>query len=577
MALDGIFLYSIVYELKNKILNSRVDKITQPEKDEIVLNLRSDRVNYRLLLSASSVYPKLHLTDVNKVNPLTPPMFCMVLRKYLTGAKLIKISQVGADRIVIIDFESTDELGFNSVYSLVIEIMGRHSNITLIRERDRIVVDSIKHITPDINSYRSLYPGIKYIFPPESKKLSPFDFSKEELHEYINTNFIEFDKSLFSKTFSGVSTQFSKEMYYRLSSRNIAVAAENISEIYLNVHSTFSKLKNYDFHFASYIDNNIVKEFYCDKLESLNNLGEEIYDSPSKLLEDYYYKKDKADRLTAKSADLHKIITTNIDRCSKKILLLKNVIEEAKDKDQLKLYGELLTSSIYNIKKGDKVANILNYYSEDGEYIDIPLDENKTPSENIQSYFKKYSKHKKSEEMAILQLKSAEEEMDYLQSVITNIKNVENYNEIEEIRRELVDTGYIKFKKENKKKIQTSKPMHFVSSDGLDIYIGKNNIQNDYLTLKFAEKQDIWLHAKNIPGSHVIIKHTKILPERTLEEAAILAAYYSKSKDDSKVPVDYTEVKNVKKPSGAKPGMVIYYTNKTIYVTPEELNLKRIQ
>lgn len=577
MALDGIFLYSIVHELNNKILNSRVDKITQPEKDEVILNLRSDRVSYKLLLSASSVYPKLHLSDMAKVNPLAPPMFCMVLRKYLTGARLIKISQVSVDRIAIIDFESTDELGFNSIYSLIIEIMGRHSNITLIRQRDGVVVDSIKHITPDINSYRSLFPGVKYIFPPESQKLNPLEFSKEEFESYINTNFIEFDKTMFSKTFSGVSTQFSKEIYYRLNFRSIPLEASNINDIYLNLHSIFNKFKTHDFHFASYLDNNTVKDFYCDRLESLNSLEEDIYDSPSKLLEDYYFKKDTADRLNARSSDLQRIISTNIDRCNKKINLFNNVIAESKDKEELKLFGELLTSSIYSIKKGDKVANVLNYYSENGEYIDVPLNEYKTPSENIQSYFKKYSKHKKSEEMAILQLKGAEEEMSYLQSVMTNIKNVENYNEIEEIRRELVETGYIRFKKENKKKVQNSKPLHFISSDGIDIYVGKNNIQNDFLTLKFAEKQDIWLHTKEIPGSHVIIKKVKNMPEKTLEEAAILAAFYSKAKDSTKVPVDYTEVKNVKKPSGAKPGMVIYYTNKTLYVTPNELNLKRIK
>ncbi|MCM8711022.1 NFACT family protein [Clostridium sp. SYSU_GA19001] len=576
MPLDGIYIYSLVDELNKKLVGSRVDKISQPEKDEIILGLRGDRVNFKLLISANSSYPKMHLTDITKPNPIKAPMFCMVLRKYLNGAKILSINQITTDRIVIIDFESSDELGFNSIYSLIVEIMGRHSNITLVRKRNNLVVDCIKHITPDMNSYRSLYPGISYVFPPDSCKLNPFNFSYEDFCDFITSNSIKFESNIFSKLFTGISTQLSKSIVLLLKERNIEFNLSSLDKTYDCINNVFKVLKSNKFNFISYIDENTVKDFYCIELHQFENLPKKSYSSPSALLEDFYYEKDKSERLNTKSADLQKIINNNLDRCYKKLEILNKSLKECTEKDLFKIYGELLTANIYNIKKGDKKIKVLNYYSQDEEYIYINLDENKTPSENIQSFFKKYNKLKKTEEMALIQIEATEQEALYLQSVLSNIKNAESYDEIEEIKRELIETGYIKFKKEHKKNVKTSKPLHFISSDNIDIYVGKNNIQNDFLTLKFADRNDIWLHTKNIPGSHVIIKSNGNIPQSTLKEAAILAAYYSNAKNSSNVPVDYTAVKNVKKPSGAKPGMVIYYTNKTLYVTPYDLKLKKI-
>lgn len=577
MPLDGIYIHSILDELKNKLIGCRVDKISQPEKDEIILSLRGAKVNYKLLISSNPTYPKIHLTNFSKPNPLKAPMFCMVLRKYLGSAKIINIEQVSTDRIILIDLEGSDELGFNSVYSLIVEIMGRHSNITLIRKRDNVVVDSIKHITSEVNSYRSLYPGVEYVFPPESLKLNPFIFSCEELENFIENNHIKFESNIFSKTFTGVSSQFSKSLWEFLRINNVEPDCSSLKEIYKLVNNIFLKLKNCEFSFISYASGNAVKDFYCTYLYQFKDLTEKKYTSSSELIEDFYYEKDKSERLNTKSADLQKIINNNLDRCHKKLNILRNTLLESEEMEQYRIYGELLTSNIYNIKKGDKVIRVLNYYSPEEEYIHIPIDENKTPSQNIQSFYKKYNKLKKSAEMAQIQIKSTEEEIKYLESVMVNIKNAESYEEIEEIKRELMDTGYIKYKKENKKNTKPSKPYHFVSSDGFHIYVGKNNTQNDYLTLKFAGKTDLWLHTKNIPGSHVIIKSAgNNIPNSTLEEAAVLAAYYSSGKSSSNVPVDYTLVKNIKKPSGAKPGMVIYYTNKTLYVTPYDLNLKKL-
>lgn len=576
MALDGIFMHSIVEELKKYLLNGRIDKVNQPEKDEIILSIKNERKNYKLLISASSVYPKIHLTKISKVNPMQPPMFCMVLRKHINTGKIINIRQLDTDRVVFIDFEASDELGFNSIYTLVVEIMGRHSNITLVRQRDTMIMDSIKHITPEINSVRSLYPGIKYIFPPNSTKLSPFDYTKENFKTFISNNHIKLDKNFFSKVFTGVSSQFSKEMNYHFANNNIDFSFENLDQIYEFSKQIFTKIKNNEFYFASYSLNGLVKDFYFQKLTYLKEYDEKLFSSPSELVEDYYSEKDKADRLNNKSSDLQKLLNINLERCYKKADILENALKDCANKDIYKVYGELLTANIYNFKKGDTSVKLQNYYTENWDYVDIKLDENKTPSENIQYYFKKYTKAKKTEEAAKIQMDMTSEEIGYLQSVLTNIKNAEDYESIEEIKRELMETGYIKFKKQSNKKTKISKPMKFLSSDGIEIYVGKNNFQNDYLTLKFADKRDIWMHTKNIPGSHVIVKNFGNIPDRTLEEAAIIAAFYSKAKDSTKVPVDYTEVKQVHKPNGSKPGMVIYHTNKTIYVDPQKLDLEQL-
>ncbi|KYH35672.1 hypothetical protein CLTEP_00650 [Clostridium tepidiprofundi DSM 19306] len=577
MALDGIFLFSIIDEISPIMIDSKIEKINQPEKDEINIVFKKARKKYKLLISASSNYPRIHFTEITKKNPLSPPIFCMVLRKYLNNSKVISLEQINGDRIVKINFESTDELGFNSIYSLIIEIMGRHSNITLIRERDNIIMDSIKHLTSDINSYRNLYPGIKYIYPPKSNKLNPFDFSYDELVSFYRQNKIEFDDKIFVNIFTGISKKLSNELFYRLMNNGYTLDNISLEDLYNYSQQVFSNIHSKKFDFNIYSKKNNIVDFHCIELTILQNMTKKSYSSPSILLEDFYYKKDKADRINSKSSYLQKLVNNNIERCKKKIDILNKTLHDCKNKDKFRLYGELLTSNIYQIQKGMKEINVLNYYSENGEYINIKLAENKSPSENIQKYYKKYNKLKKSEEMSKLQLELANNELEYLESVLTNIKNCENADGLDEIRLELVNSKYLKHKKKNSKKNNLSKPLHFKSSDGNDIYVGKNNIQNDYLTLKFAGKHDIWMHTKNIPGSHVIIKNSNDISEKTLEEGANLAAYYSKAKNSTKIPVDYTEIKNVKKPNGAKPGMVIYYSNQTIYVDPKIPNIEQIK
>ncbi len=574
MALDGIYLNSLMKSLENTLLGSKIDKINQPEKDEIILTIRKDRKNLKLLISSSPRFARIHLTNTVKENPIKAPMYLMVLRKYILGGRIIKVTQKDSDRIIILEIENRDELGFDSVYSLIVEIMGRHSNITLVRNRDNKVMESIKHITPDINSYRVLYPGVNYIFPPKSEKLNPFNCTYEEFNNYISTKSIVFDDKFYSSCFTGVSRLLSQDLYYILSQK---IASPTRIEIYNNFKELIDNLdENISFKIYT-TKTGLIKDFYSLDLPFLEKDYNSInYDDPNKLMDDFYSKKDKQDRLQNKSTDLQKLIHTNIERCRKKSNILNETLKECEEKEDLRIKGDLLTSFIYTIKKGDSECTLLNFYNEnEEEYMTIKLDSNKTPSENVQKYYKKYNKLKVSEEYAQMQLSKNEAEIKYLNSVLTNILNAETYDEIDEIKNELVETGYIKFKKhsKNSKKSKTSKPHHFVSSDNIDIYVGKNNIQNDYLSLKFANKNYLWLHAKDIPGSHVIVCAFDV-PNSTLEEAAIIAGYYSKGKNSSKLSIDYTKVKELKKPNGAKPGMVIYHTNKTIVINPNDFSEK---
>lgn len=571
MALDGIYLYSLVNNLKNSIIDSKINKINQPEKDEIILTIRKDRKNIKLLISSSPKFARIHLTNNVKQNPIVAPMYLMVLRKYILGGRIIDLIQKDNDRILIMKIENRDELGFDSTYSLIIEIMGRHSNITLVRDRDNKIMESIKHITPNINSYRVLYPGVEYVYPPISNKLDPFSCTYENLNSFITNNSIALDKDFYFNCFTGISKLLSNELYYSITKEHSSPTRNEIYENLKNFTNNISENPS----FTIFSDNEgYLKDYYCTHLSySYANYKTTNYDDPNILMDTFYSKKDKQDRLQNKSTDLQRLINTNIDRCNKKSNILKETLKECEKKDDYKIKGDLLTSYIYSIKKGDNECSLLNFYNEnEEEYIKISLDKTKTPSENIQRYYKKYNKLKASEEHAILELEKNNNEVEYLNSVLTNILNVESYDEIDEIKNELIETGYIRYKKKDKqKKAKISKPHHFTSSDNIDIYVGKNNIQNDYLSLKFANKNFLWLHAKDIPGSHVIVCAFDV-PDKTLEEAAIIAGFYSKGKNNNKLSVDYTKVKELKKPNGSKPGMVIYHKNNTIVINPNDFN-----
>ena len=583
MAFDGITVSAIKAEIEDKILGGRIDKVYQPEKDEIILGIRSMGQAYKLLLTSNASNPKFHFTQTNPSNPMTPPLFCMVMRKHLQSGKIIKIEQPDFDRILNIYVESLNELGDYSVKKLVLEIMGRHSNIILTDENNTIL-DCIKHIGHDTSSVREVLPGREYTLPPSQGKINTLELDNNNFNEVLENNPSFEIQSVIYKNYTGISPIAASEICYR-ANVNGSTPVEALTDIQKEI--VFNKLAELveDIKANRFYPESITNEkgktidFSPIEMTQFNGLEIKKYTSISELIESFYANRDFAYRIGQKTQDLRKLITQNIERCIRKKDIQMQTLRSIKNRDELRLKGELLTANIYSIKKGMTTVELPNYYSENQELVAIELDSNKTPSENAQKYYKAYNKAKRTFEALKDQIKSNDEELAYLESVLTSVNNCTDEQDVKEIRRELREEGYVKKVKNQKDKSKKhSVPLHFISQDGFDIYVGKNNIQNDELTLKFARPRDIWMHTKNIPGSHVIIvANGQTIPDTTLNEGAMLSAFYSKAKNSSKVPVDYTEKKNVKKPNGSKPGFVIYETNKTAYITTSEEEIKKIR
>lgn len=583
MAFDGITVSAIKAEIEDKILGGRIDKVYQPEKDEIILGIRSMGQAYKLLLTSNASNPKFHFTQTNPSNPMTPPLFCMVMRKHLQSGKIIKIEQPDFDRILNIYVESLNELGDYSVKKLVLEIMGRHSNIILTDENNTIL-DCIKHIGHDTSSVREVLPGREYTLPPSQGKINTLELDNNDFNEVLENNPSFEIQSVIYKNYTGISPIAASEICYR-ANVNGSTPVEALTDIQKEiVFNKFAELVE-DIKANRFYPESITNEkgktidFSPIEMTQFNGLEIKKYTSISELIESFYANRDFAYRIGQKTQDLRKLITQNIERCIRKKDIQMQTLRSIKNRDELRLKGELLTANIYSIKKGMTTVELPNYYSENQELVAIELDSNKTPSENAQKYYKAYNKAKRTFEALKDQIKSNDEELAYLESVLTSVNNCTDEQDVKEIRRELREEGYVKKVKNQKDKSKKhSVPLHFISQDGFDIYVGKNNIQNDKLTLKFARPRDIWMHTKNIPGSHVIIvANGQTIPDTTLNEGAMLSAFYSKAKNSSKVPVDYTEKKNVKKPNGSKPGFVIYETNKTAYITTSEEEIKKIR
>ena len=583
MAFDGITVSAIKAEIEDKILGGRIDKVYQPEKDEIILGIRSMGQAYKLLLTSNASNPKFHFTQTNPSNPMTPPLFCMVMRKHLQSGKIIKIEQPDFDRILNIYVESLNELGDYSVKKLVFEIMGRHSNIILTDENNTIL-DCIKHIGHDTSSVREVLPGREYTLPPSQGKINTLELDNNNFNEVLENNPSFEIQSVIYKNYTGISPIAASEICYR-ANVNGSTPVEALTDIQKEiVFNKFAELVE-DIKANRFYPESITNEkgktidFSPIEMTQFNGLEIKKYTSISELIESFYANRDFAYRIGQKTQDLRKLITQNIERCIRKKDIQMQTLRSIKNRDELRLKGELLTANIYSIKKGMTTVELPNYYSENQELVAIELDSNKTPSENAQKYYKAYNKAKRTFEALKDQIKSNDEELAYLESVLTSVNNCTDEQDVKEIRRELREEGYVKKVKNQKDKSKKhSVPLHFISQDGFDIYVGKNNIQNDELTLKFARPRDIWMHTKNIPGSHVIIvANGQTIPDTTLNEGAMLSAFYSKAKNSSKVPVDYTEKKNVKKPNGSKPGFVIYETNKTAYITTSEEEIKKIR
>lgn len=579
MALDGLVIHCIVNELNKKLLGGKIDKVYQPENDEVVLHIRNNKENFKLVLSCSASNPRVYLANnYKKENPINAPMFCMLFRKYIQGGNIVNISQIGFERIIKISVESFDELKEKTTKDIIIEIMGRHSNIILTHSLDNKIIDSAKRIPPSISRVRQILPGQTYVLPPKQDKLNPID--EVSLNLFVDT-LTSFNgpifKAIYSK-FLGVSPVIAKEICFRANiDENTLIdeiSSNDISKVYKEFHNLFKFINNNIYNPSMIIDESIDKvlDFSCINLSQFSNLSIINDDSISKILENYYATKDIKDRIHQRSSDLRKSISIKLDRLYNKLNKQEKELIESENAEIYKIKGELITSYIYMIEKGIKSVEVANFYDPEYKNITISLNPNFTPSENAQKYFKKYNKMKTAKKEITSQIEITKEEINYLENIILSIENCENLAELMDIREELSKVGYLRAKNNIKKETKlTTKPHEFISSNGFKILVGKNNKQNDNLTLKIASNEDIWMHTKNIPGSHVIIKtEGKEVPDETIFEGAMLAAFFSKSKMSSQVPVDYTKKKNVKKPNGSKPGMVIYETNSTIYVTPTE-------
>lgn len=579
MPFDGITIKCLVNELNSKLKGGRVDKIHQPERSEIVLHIRSFGGNYKLLLCANPSFPRVHITNTTKENPTSPPMFCMLLRKHLANGKIIGFEQVEFERIIKINIESTDELGFKGVKTLVVEIMGKHSNIILTDTSGKIL-DSIYHVDLTVSSVRQVLPGLMYELPPGQGKTNPLCADDNDVKAVLTNGETEL-KNMLMAAYSGISPVVAAEIVYRSTGSTDTKGCDVNEAVRERTAKSFvymlKKIKNCEFSptVLTNAQSGKMMDFTSIDISLYESLAHsEKYDTMSEALDGFYGKKAAKEAMAQKSYDLLKFINNNLDRCEKKLQIQNETLIKVKKRDKYKMYGDLITANIYRIVQGMESIEVENYYSETLEKIYIPLQKDLTPSQNAQKYYKRYNKDKTAESETLKQKQINEQEIDYLESVKVAIQNAENVTELNQIRDELTEQRYLrgrdKIKKNKKAAVPT--PMHYISSDGYDIYVGKNNLQNDYITIKLSRSTDLWFHTKLIHGSHVLVKTTdaETVPDNTYIEAATLAAYYSKARGGQNVPVDYTEVKNVKKPSGAKPGMVIYVNYNTIYTNPIE-------
>ncbi len=577
MALDAVAIKALVGELQC-LVGGRIDKMHQPERDEIIVSVRTLEKSYKLLLSASSANPRFHLTEYTKKNPKTAPLFCMLLRKHVNSGKIKSIEQIDFERIVRISVDSYDELGDYTTKHIYVEIMGRHSNIILVNQEGRII-DSIKRIDDTVSSVREILPGGIYELPPLQDKKDLILWDKESP---LTLAGFKADKALIGEI-GGISPLTARELLYKVfNTTDVLVESINTNRfamLKLEIANLSQIVRAGEFTPCMIEDINTGKlvEFSAIPIMQYETLARvKEYETMNSLVDEFYHLRDVRERMRQKTADLIKLLSNAQERVSKKLDILGRTLKDAENMEKHREKAELITANIYRIAEGQKSVEVDNYFDENQGTVIIELDPSLSPAQNAQKYYKKYNKAKTAQIEARKQLEASEAELIYIQSTLAMVETADRIEDISAIRRELAEEGYIKHSAnaQKKQKAETSKPMHFISSDGFDIYVGRNNTQNDYLTLKFANSSDLWFHTKDIHGSHTVIKLgiDKNVPKETILEAARLAAYYSKARESAQVPVDYTEIRNVKKPNGAKPGMVIYDSYNTVYVTPQLLN-----
>ena len=572
MAFDAGMTACLVHEFNEKIKGLKVEKIHQPSKDEIVLVFRYGSERFHLLLCANSNNPRVCLCDGEYENPIAAPMFCMLLRKHLAGARLREITQPDFERVIIFTFDAYDELGCECNKYLAVEIMGKFSNIIFLNE-DKKVVSACKIIDFSLSEKRQILPGMTYELPPKQNKKIPLFENKESFISSLSGESKSADKYIVS-AYSGISPLVAREIVYLAShATDTPVCDCDGEKLWFYFNSVINSIKSCNFFPCVVRDDGKAVEYSFIEIRQYGARAVcEMNDSPSVAVEKYFSSRSSAERIKQKSQDILRLLTAAESRLQRKTEIQQRELADCAKKEEYKLFADLINANIYRIKKGADKALLENYYSESGERIEIPLDSRLTPAANAQRFYKKYNKAKHAEAALTRQLELDRADLDYVYTVFDSLSRASTAAELDEIREELYNAGFAsRMKGYVKKKQKPGKPISFISSDGYRILCGKNNLQNDALTFKSAEKHDYWFHVKGAPGSHVILCcNGQEPPSRAFTEAATVAATYSKMSDSENVAVDYTLVKNVKKPAGAKPGYVIYHTNWSAYVTPDK-------
>lgn len=579
MAFDGITIANITKELSDKLTGGRIRKIAQPENDELLLTIKSPEGNFRLLLSASASLPLIYLTENNKPSPMTAPNFCMLLRKHIENGRITSISQPGLERIVRFEVEHLDELGDLRHKTLVVEIMGKHSNIIFCDEQNRII-DSIKHVSLQMSSIREVLPGRTYFIPVTQEKADPLELSLETFSALIGSKSTKLAKAIYT-SYTGISPVAANEVVHR-SGLNTEMSGNALSELeMLHLFKTFSyyieDVKTGNFSPRIVYNGKTPVEYAALPLTMYEDFEQTSHESISHILETYYAERNTVTRIRQRSVDLRKVVQTALERSRKKYDIQAKQLKDTEKRDTYRIYGELLTTYGYSAQPGAKSLDVLNYYT--NEEITIPLDPQLTALENAKKYFDKYSKLKRTYEAVTALLEETGSEVEHLDSISTALDIALSEEDLVEIKEELMEYGYIKKRHPGGKKPKiTSKPFHYISSDGYHMYVGKNNFQNEELTFKFATGNDWWFHAKGVPGSHVIVKTEGAddMPDATFEEAGRLAAYYSQNRGTEKVEIDYIQKKHVKKPKGGKPGFVVYYTNYSLMIDSDISKIQQL-
>lgn len=567
MAFDGIVVAGLVHELKQELTGGRIAKIAQPESDELLLTVKTGTGQKRLLISADASLPLVYLTDKNKPAPMTAPNFCMLLRKHIGGGRIVDITQPKLERIIHFTIEHLDEMGDLCRKELIAEIMGKHSNIIFCTE-DGKIIDSIKHVPAQMSSVREVLPGRDYFIPDTMHKADPLTVESGSFCRLLEEKPVPLSKALYT-SFTGISPVTAEEICSLAGLDSSVPAKEYSPDILLHLYNQFSiylsAVKEGRFCPAIYYRGREPKEFSALPLSHLADCECREYPTLSAVLSTFYAARSQLTRIRQKSADLRHIVQTALERSRKKYDLQLRQLKDTEDREKYRIYGELIHIYGYHVAEGAKTLEAPDYHT--GEMISIPLDATMSPQENAQRYFARYNKQKRTFEALTGLTRETKEDIDYLESVQTALDIALTEEDLSQIRDELAGAGYIRRRTAKKKAKIKNEPLHYLSSDGYHIYVGKNNLQNDELTFHFASGNDWWFHAKQAPGSHVIVKSGgDELPDRTFEEAGRLAAYYSSMRGSDKVEIDYVEKKHVKKPGGAKPGFVVYYTNYSLVI-----------